>query len=161
MRPDRAVMGTATNIPPRPNRGDIAIRFATGEFEVRKALAMLMAKLALHRLSVETMGHAEIVVAEVLNNIAEHGYDGAGDVSLGVRVMPDRLRFTTVDAGRDLPQHLLSSGEMPKIPDNPRDLPEGGFGWAMIRELTDGLCYRRLDGRNHLTFCIPRADPVQ
>ncbi len=161
MRPDRAVMGTAENIPPPPSRGEIAIRFATGEFEVRKALAILMGKLAKHRLSADTMGQVEIVVAEVLNNIAEHGYDGAGDVSLGVRVLSDRLRFTTVDAGRDLPQHLLSTGEMPEIPDNPLDIPEGGFGWAMIRELTDGLCYRRLDGRNHLTFCIPRVESVE
>lgn len=161
MRPDRAIVGKPANIPPMPERGDIAIRFETGEFAVRKALATLMGRLALLRLAPDTLGQVEIVVAEVLNNIVEHGYDDAGEIALGVSVLPERLRFTTVDEGGALPQHLLNSGAMPDIPADPLDIPEGGFGWALIRELTDDLTYRRLDGRNHLTFSILRAEPLQ
>ena len=33
-----------------------------------------------------------------------------------------------------------------------QDLPEGGFGWFLIRELTHDLTYRRDGSRNHLSF---------
>ena len=34
------------------------------------------------------------------------------------------------------------------------DLPEGGFGWGMIRDLTDDLSYRRDGARNELRFTV-------
>ena len=33
-----------------------------------------------------------------------------------------------------------------------QDLPEGGFGWFLIRTLTTDLRYRREAGRNRLSF---------
>ena len=41
------------------------------------------------------------------------------------------------------------------------DLPEGGFGWRMIRDLTEELLYRRQDGRNilELVMLLEGADP--
>ena len=35
------------------------------------------------------------------------------------------------------------------------DLPEGGFGWGLIRALSSGLSYRRMSERNRLAFRIP------
>jgi serine/threonine-protein kinase RsbW len=35
------------------------------------------------------------------------------------------------------------------------DLPEGGFGWFLIRELTKDLQYVRHEDQNRLTFSIP------
>jgi serine/threonine-protein kinase RsbW len=35
------------------------------------------------------------------------------------------------------------------------DLPEGGFGWNVIRDLTAGLAYRRVNGVNRLNFRVP------
>lgn len=154
MRPDRAVVGRAANIPPPPDRDEFLIRFETGELAVRQALGTLMGRLAPLGLTADTLGQTEIVVAEVLNNIVEHAYDIAGEVSLAVQVLPDSLRFTSVDAGHALPSSLLTTGSMPDIPVDPLDLPEGGFGWAMIRELTESLHYRRIEGQNHLSFSI-------
>ena len=37
------------------------------------------------------------------------------------------------------------------------ELPEGGFGWDLIRQLTTGLAYARVEGRNELTFRMRRA----
>ena len=36
-------------------------------------------------------------------------------------------------------------------------LAEGGWGWALIRDLTTDIRYTREDGRNRLTFRIPLA----
>ena len=46
----------------------------------------------------------------------------------------------------------------PKEPDldvSTADLPEGGFGWGLIRTLSSGLSYRRMSERNRLAFRIP------
>ena len=34
------------------------------------------------------------------------------------------------------------------------DLPEGGFGWGLIHDLTQGLSYRRVAEENHVRFRI-------
>lgn len=36
------------------------------------------------------------------------------------------------------------------------DLPEGGFGWHLIRSLTRDLAYTRVAGTNRLSFLLPR-----
>ena len=36
------------------------------------------------------------------------------------------------------------------------DLPEGGFGWHLIRTLTRDLAYVRSGGCNRLSFLLPR-----
>ena len=42
----------------------------------------------------------------------------------------------------------------PHLP-KPEELPEGGFGWYLIQDLTQELCYYREDRRNFLAFRIP------
>ena len=42
------------------------------------------------------------------------------------------------------------------LPD-PAGLPEGGFGWFLIQDLTQALCYYRRESRNYLAFNIPFA----
>ena len=39
----------------------------------------------------------------------------------------------------------------------PSDLPEGGWGWALIEALTTDLAYRKDGGRNTLSFRVPLA----
>lgn len=58
-----------------------------------------------------------------------------------------------------------ASGDAPRAaPDaTPRgdgDLPEGGFGWHLIRSLTRDLDYARVKGRNRLSFVIPTDPPA-
>ncbi len=35
------------------------------------------------------------------------------------------------------------------------NLPEGGFGWALIRDLTSDLLHHRVEGMNQLEFQVP------
>ncbi len=52
------------------------------------------------------------------------------------------------------------AGHLPRVAAPPPgggvgDLPEGGFGWSLIRTLTTDLSYSRQAGRNELHVVIP------
>lgn len=119
---------------------------------VREALCGLFHSPALRHLPETERGTAEIVLAEVLNNIVEHAYAGSsGEIEVMIRIASGALTCTIVDHGGQL------IGQMPP-PDRPparlalADLPEGGFGWHLIRTLTSDLDYRRIGPRNELSF---------
>jgi serine/threonine-protein kinase RsbW len=106
-------------------------------------------------LSADVAATAEIVLAEVLNNIVEHGYAAAtGQIEVELALSDTGLQIRTSDLGCALPAAVLAG--TPSLPTVTDDLPEGGFGWYMIRSLVEELAYRREGDRNHLSFCVPR-----
>lgn len=125
---------------------------------VRRMLHGLHLSLMANGLSQDDMEHVEIVLAEVLNNIIEHAYKGRPDcsISLSARLTPLALEIDLIDSGDAMPDHRLPSGQQGQR-SAVADLPEGGFGWHLIRALTDRLDYLREDGRNHLSLHIPRS----
>jgi serine/threonine-protein kinase RsbW len=97
-------------------------------------------------------GTAEIVLAEVLNNIVEHAYaDQGGDITLRLVQQDGAVHCTVIDTGAPMPGLCLPEGRFQPL-DDLADLPEGGFGWFLIRSLTQGLAYRRTQGVNRLSF---------
>lgn len=101
---------------------------------------------------------AEIILGEVLNNVVEHAYqfDVGHPIELSVAFGVNALDIRINDGGIAMPNGTLPEGHRPILSHDARnDLPEGGFGWAMIHELTTELAYRRENGRNHLSFAIP------
>lgn len=104
----------------------------------------------------ERAGAVEIVLAEVLNNVVEHAYadSGHGMVELEVDRAPGALAFRILDEGLEMPGGAVPSGASHDLDVSERDLPEGGFGWFLIHELTEDLTYRRVGNRNELTFRI-------
>lgn len=118
---------------------------------VRATILSLLRSPPLCTLTAELRGNAEIVLAEVLNNIVEHAYAaGPGRIELTLRQDGDGLRCTIADEGCPMPGGAPPDGRLPAA--DPDDLPEGGFGWHMIRTLTRDLAYRRDGGRNLLSF---------
>lgn len=102
---------------------------------------------------------AQIVLAEVLNNIVEHAYaQYPGTIELCIAVGSDALDLSITDQGLPLPLAGLPEGNDP-MEDPGEDLPEGGFGWFLIRTLAEGLNYERTEGANRLRFRI-KADTV-
>jgi serine/threonine-protein kinase RsbW len=102
-------------------------------------------------------GTAEIVLAEVLNNIVEHAYsEQKGSISIALCDLGAGVEVVVTDQGRAFPQEQLPQGKLPPI-DTTADLPEGGFGWYLIRTLVKDLTYRRLQSTNHLSFVLPGA----
>lgn len=123
-------------------------------FEVRQALGDLRLRFA-PAISPDTMGRLELVLAEVMNNVAEHAAEAAGPRSMHLCVvMHDTgLSCAITDDGGMLPPDCLLPRTLPAL--DPLDLPEGGFGWCLIQGLTQALCYYREEQRNCLAFTIP------
>lgn len=122
---------------------------------VRGALRGLMDTPALRRLDADSREVAELVLAEVLNNIAEHAYGGqGGPVSLSLRPRAGELACRVADKGRPMPGNRLPDAALPALA-HPDSLPQGGFGWPLIRGLTCRLRYRRRTACNILLFSIP------
>ena len=119
---------------------------------VREGLRQALAQDPLRSLSPDDRGTAEIVLAEVLNNIVEHAYARfPGRISLSVSQAGGLLICRVEDQGAPMPELAPPSGRQV----DPRDLPEGGFGWHLIRTLSADLTYERSDGRNLLRFSLP------
>lgn len=137
---------------PRDFAPDAVFFIVSAPFGVRNALLVILAHPTVAVLSDNLRGNAELVLAEVLNNIVEHAYDGNdGQIELRLRKACGRLYCDVFDQGAAMPNGHLPAGLAPPAHSN-HDLAEGGFGWFLIRTLTEDLTYRRTDACNHLSF---------
>lgn len=140
---------------PQAVRPCFAHRFLSGDRATRQVLAALVADLAAAGIGGADLSTIELILAEALNNVAEHAYrDGPGIVELCVEVSPSGLMCRIADRGQPMPAGTAPDPPLPVI-DPPQSLPEGGFGWHIIRCLTRDLSYRRDCGRNELTMLVP------
>jgi serine/threonine-protein kinase RsbW len=123
---------------------------------VRDALVRIAATQPMTDLSPDLHGTAQIVLAEVLNNIVEHACIGMeGEISVTLWHTAQGLACRVIDDGRAMPDGALPDGRLPDIAElSSDDLPEGGFGWHLIRTLTHSLHYIRVGDRNQLDFVI-------
>lgn len=120
---------------------------------VRHALEQLFSTVPPGLLPGDLRSSAEIVIAEVLNNIVEHAYAGAkGDIDLAVQPLRGGLRCSVTDRGAPMPDHTLPGALLPGRCAG--ELPEGGFGWFMIRALAQDIRYERIGAANRLTFWL-------
>ena len=149
---------------PDPSGTSYACVLAANPLAVRSGLARMAATAPLVRLSADQRGTVELVLAEVLNNIAEHAYGGnTGEIAVNLRLTAAGLQCQITDDGIAMPGGSLPTGGHPaqRPGDRPLqelaldDLPEGGFGWHLIRRLTQHLTYARVGGQNRLSFLIP------
>lgn len=130
-------------------------QFTSTDTETRATLQAMMLALDQAGIGAEDASNVELILAEALNNVAEHAYsDGAGPVDLLVSIQRNGLVCTISDRGRPMPSGVAPSPDLPTI-SPPDELPEGGFGWHIIRCLTSELVYARDQGRNLLSMRIP------
>ncbi|MDK3071564.1 ATP-binding protein [Sedimentitalea sp. JM2-8] len=138
-------------------------RFRATELDARAALCEIIGTLQARGLVQEQIGAVEIALAEVINNIVEHAYAGTapGDIVVDVAFREAILKLTTTDGGKPLPDGRLPEGRPADVTGAVDDLPEGGFGWFMIRTLARDISYARENDRNRLelTFdVVPAVD---
>ncbi|SNT06150.1 serine/threonine-protein kinase RsbW [Tropicimonas sediminicola] len=98
--------------------------------------------------------HAELVLAEIMNNVVEHSYLGplSGVFSVEIAILATGLNVVVEDDGAPMPGLRLPASSPHDLSVELHDLPEGGFGWLMIRELARDLHYEHRKGRNRLQF---------
>ena len=78
--------------------------------------------------------------------------ENCGTVEIALALTAAGLRCELRDQGAALPGLGPPDTGLPLI-DGPREsLPEGGFGWSLIRPLSSRLSYERRDGENRLTL---------
>ncbi|MCB1406715.1 MAG: ATP-binding protein [Rhodobacteraceae bacterium] len=135
-----------------------ARHFVSGDRATRNVLADLVNGLTLAGLDADDLATVELILAEALNNVVEHAYaDGAGPVELSVEMRGHELACKIVDSGRPMPTGDAPDPPLPVI-DPPVEMPEGGFGWHIIRCLTSELTYHRDRERNTLSMRVPLTD---
>jgi serine/threonine-protein kinase RsbW len=134
------------------------LRFIAEPFAVREALCTAISRLGTNIGSGDA-DMLQLVLAEVLNNIVEHAYAGrpAGDVRMTVRRDRGSIACLIEDQGREMPDLHLPAGRMPDADVPLCELAEGGWGWALIRDLTTHLTYERAGNSNRLSFRMPLA----
>lgn len=120
---------------------------------VRAALNTIITHLSQDGLDQEELWSVEIVLAEALNNIVLHAYaDGPADrIALTWSRGPRGYHFHVMDRGAAMPKGRLPLSNNSNL-EHAQTIPEGGFGWFLIRDLARDIDYRRLDGENHLRF---------
>lgn len=130
---------------------------------VRDALSAIRQRFR-SEVSEDTLGRLELVLAEVMNNVAEHaaapdrGHDVDRPPSIHLSIVRHEtgLACAISDDGVSLPEDCILPRGLPVM--DLADLPEGGFGWYLIQDLTQALCYYREEQRNFLAFSVPFAE---
>jgi serine/threonine-protein kinase RsbW len=141
-------------MPDRPGCARLRMVVPGHPLGVRLALKRLEGSSLFRTLCPDTRDTAELVLAEVRNNVVEHAYAGrTGAIGLHLSGVDGGLLCVVRDSGRPMPGAVLPQGNPPVI--RPEDPPEGGFGWYLIRSLARDLKYRRAGGRNLLRLRIP------
>ncbi len=143
-------------VPAAPQK---VFHMAASDGAVRASLAAMRFYLRGSGLDDGACGTAEIVLAEALNNVVEHAYAGSRTGEIRVTLAPrgGALTAEIVDWGAALPGLSPPTGRLPPLGGTIGAMPEGGFGWFLIRTLSHSLSYTRHGGENCL--CLRLAFP--
>lgn len=161
-RPNRP-HSTAQGDPGRPMFHRV---FPAVPLAVRQVLIDVTQRFA--SLPPDRLSRLELALAEILNNIVEHGYADrpAGVIHLSIVPGDSGLSCAVADDGGLLPTSCLAprtdplaEGDSATAAERLLCLPEGGFGWLLIQGLTQNLCHFRENGRNMLAFFLPHDPP--
>jgi serine/threonine-protein kinase RsbW len=131
---------------------DLALK--NDSLAVRTVLEDLNSQLGTLGFLEDTVQNVELVMAEVLNNVVEHAYPEGevGDIAISAVPSARGIQFLVQDKGVAMPNGTPPSGEQGSLECELDDLPEGGFGWYLIRVMAQNLEYRRVEGYNQLSF---------
>lgn len=156
MLADRMQQSGLKRPPGRAEAQIFHLSFPADALSVRGALRAALARF-LRQMTPDEAGTLELILAEVLNNIVEHSYADSGHGTITLSMVRDRrgLSCSVSDDGVPLPVDCLTRADDDTDRPHPESLPEGGFGWFLIRDLAEDLGYRRENGRNLLAFRLP------
>ena len=139
--------------PPR-RHARFTLRFKATELDARAIVRAVGDRLRAAGLGPVRAGEVEIALAEAINNVVEHAYATTepGPVRIACSLVDDRLDIRISDAGRPLPDERLPAGRPADLDVPLQDLPEGGFGWFLIKSLTTDVRYDRCGLSNQLSL---------
>jgi serine/threonine-protein kinase RsbW len=90
----------------------------------------------------------QLAVEEVITNVIVHGYRGrGGEIEITCRISGDRAVIRIADTAPPFDPLSLAG---PDISADVEDRKVGGLGVYLVRQVTDGISYRRENGKNIL-----------
>ena len=91
----------------------------------------------------------EICLTEALNNVIKHSYGGDTSKPIDINIRKDSklLELEIVDVGA--PRKNLIIKDLDFDPADIENLPEGGMGLFIIKQLMDELDYSSKEGKNY------------
>lgn len=103
----------------------------------------------------ECIGDIMLVLAEALNNVIEHAYgtETSGDIQIKGTLRAQTLSVQIVDKGRPFdgpPDEVILNTEVYEL----SEMPDGGFGWFLIKSLTEDIHFSHDGGMNKLTLVV-------
>lgn len=140
----------------RAPEGEVVFHLPATNEGVRAGVQNVSNLIVEYGASEDDLTAIELALAEVLNNVVEHAYDGTVDGTMEIRVdnqAPD-IYFRILDAGRPMPKGRLPSGNAADTALEDFQQDEGGYGLYMIRQLARKLRYSREGHHNQLSFRI-------
>jgi serine/threonine-protein kinase RsbW len=146
---------------PMPLPGDqpamrtrFTLSFAATDLETRANIGVVARRLQLAGLTPDRTAEIEVALTEAVNNVVEHAYAeyGTGSIRLLCSLRPGHLDIRICDTGRPLPAERLPPGLAADLSVAREHLPEGGFGWFLIRAFTTEIRYDRCGNCNHLSL---------
>ena len=137
------------------DRESVYVRtFDASETGARDGICSVMRDLAGLAEVAPRLDEIQISLAEAVNNIVEHSYANrkSGPVTIRVSFDISVLNIEIEDEGAPFPGGGPPAGGLPPVTGVRSDLPEGGFGWFLIRRLASGVRYDRQNGKNLLNL---------
>ena len=136
------------------------VSFQARQDAVRDAIERLITGLQPWGLDSDMAGTVELVIAEALNNVVEHAYANTSPpcpVHIACERQPNGVLIRIMDEGSEMPNGALPMGLAPDVDVDLMDLPEGGFGWFLIRDLAKDVEYHRDGAHNILNLRLDLA----
>ena len=108
--------------------------------------------LAGNKIETYVCNAVEICLTEALNNVIKHAYKGenSNQIEIIIRINNNQLEIDIIDEGS--PRKNLIISELNFDPTDIDNLPEGGMGLYIIKQLMDDLNYYSLNGKNYFTL---------
>lgn len=152
---ESALADNSENLSARSEDG-LRLHIDSKPHEVSAALDQIDQVLADDGVDEDQRSTVQVVLAEVLNNIVEHAYEfrSGGDIQIQIEWTDAGVTCEINDGGKEMPGLKVPKGDPPDTMVAFDDLPEGGFGWFLIHQMTTGLEYDRDASRNVLRFTL-------
>jgi serine/threonine-protein kinase RsbW len=101
--------------------------------------------------------HVELVLDELLTNVAAHG-GAEAPVRVSLTISPDRVLAEVVDGGIAFDPCV---GRNVDVTASMEERPVGGLGLLLVQRMTESLAYERAGDRNRTRFSIRRMPARQ
>lgn len=136
--------------------GEVIFHLPATNEGVRSGVLNASGLIAEYGASEDDLTAIELALAEVLNNVVEHAYEGTTDGEMELRIdnQAPHIFVRVIDTGRPMPKGRLPMGNAADAELEDFQQDEGGYGLYMIRQLARKLRYTREGHENHLAFRI-------